>query len=313
MRIYNRQQLGGARVWGIVMRCIIVGGLAWVMLAACSAPSPGQESKDVLAQQLKAAKDNWALVEAGDAAISESTHLILFGPKSLERRLKEIGGNLEKSYSLALKQLQLEPKEELWSGKLTVYLLANREQFTSFIRRIEKRRLEDDEVGSHSIEGDTPHAVAGPPRTKQDLSLEMQAAAQVANALLRKKAGAKTPLPVWLIAGFGRATAWRTWPTDKTVAAERKLAQALVAGKNRSATDVWENMLESEEAGVLRASMAEFIAYGPGAGKLVALLHGFKPEENQENRTTEQALESAGLDARTVAERWRVWVMRGGK
>jgi hypothetical protein len=295
------------------MRWITVGGLTLVVLAICSARSPGQESKDVLAQQRKAAKDNWALLEAGDAAISESTHLILLGPKSLERRLKEIGGNLEKSYSLALKQLQLDPKEELWSGKLTVYLLANREQFTSFIRRIEKRRLEDDEIGSHVIEGETPHAAASPPRTKQDLSLEMQAAAQVASALLRKKAGAKTPLPVWLTTGFGRATAWRTWPTDKGVAADRKLAQALVAGKNRSAADVWENMLEPEEAGVLRASMGEFIAYGPGAGKLAALLNGFKPEENQESRTTEQALESAGLDARTVGERWKVWVVRGGK
>jgi hypothetical protein len=288
---------------------LAVLGSASLMSVALQA----QEEAEKLAAQKKAARDNWALLEAGEAASQETEHLFILAPKSMERRLKEVGGNLEKSYGMAAKAVLTKPKEELWAGKLTVYLIPEREQFTTFARRVEKRRLEEDESGSHSVDGDLPHAAAGPARVKGDPSLEHQAAAQIAAAILQQKAGAKVPLPEWLVLGFGRATVWRVAPTDKTVIGDRRLVKSFIVGKKRTAADVWNGTLESEEAGVLRASLAEFLAYGPGAAKFPALLSGFKPAENQESRTIAQALESAKLDPKAIEARWGAWALGSGK
>jgi hypothetical protein len=277
-------------------------------------PVRAQDAAHKLAAQRKAAGDNWGMLEAGEAASHETEHLLLMAPKTMERRLKEIGASLEKSYALAVKAVQLKPKEELWQGKLTVYLLPERQQFTTFVRRIETRRLNEDESCTYAVASDVPHVSASGPRAKSDLSLEFQAAVQVAAALMQKKAGAQVPLPAWLVAGFGRATVWRAAPTDKTVVSDRRLSRAGVVGKKRTPSDVWgESTLEGEEASVVRASLAEFLAYGPGASKFTALLDGFKPGENMDSRTIEQALESAKIDAKAIEARWGPWVAAGSK
>jgi hypothetical protein len=72
-------------------------------------------------------------------------------------------------------------------------------------------------------------------------------------------------------------------------------------------------MVDSEESAVLRASLAEYLAYGPGAAKFPTLVVGFRPGENQESRTTEQAMESAGIDAKVVEARWGAWALGSGK
>lgn len=293
------------------MRWLMVGVIGLTVLGVEAAQGP--ENADMVAEQKKAARDNWALLEAGDAASHETEHLLIFAPKTFDKRLSAIGTTLEKSFGLAVKALQIKPKDDLWAGKLTVYLLNDREQFTAYVRRIDKRRLAEDEMGSHFVDGEIPRAAGSPARTKVDLSLENQAAAQIAAALLQKKAGAKVLLPEWLLVGFGRATVWRAAPSDKAVGADRKLAQALVTAKKRTAQDVWGGTLEAEESGVLRASLAEFLAYGPGASKFPALVAGFKPGENQESRTIEQAMTSAGVDAKQVEARWAPWLLRGSK
>jgi hypothetical protein len=284
-----------------------------ILISICPSPSWADEAASKESGQLKVALDNWAALDIGGAVSYEAEHLIIVGPKALERRLKEIGGNLEKNFALAVKALQLKPNEDLWPGKLTVYLLPERDNLTTFIRRIEKRRVEEDEAGSQSVDSEIPHAAAGPPRAKTDPSLEQQAGIQIAAAVLQKKAGAKVLLPDWLPAGFGRATVWRALPADKAVATERKLAKAFIAGRKRTPNDVWNNLVEREEAGVLRASLAEFLAYGPGAAKFPALVIGFRPGENQESRTFEQALESAGLESKVIEARWAAWALGSGK
>jgi hypothetical protein len=271
-----------------------------------------QDEPDKSAERLKGAIAVWDSLEVGAAAKHETEHLLIVAPKGLDRRLKEIGGNLEKHYAPAFKALQAKP-EELWSGKLIVYLFSERDHFTSFVRRIEKRRLEENESGSQQVDREHPHAAAGPPRAKNEPGLEVQAAMQVAAALLQKKAGAEVPLPEWLPAGFSRATVWRTLPADKSTASDRKLARTFIAARKRTAPEVWNNMVDSEESGVLRASLADYLAYGPGAAKFSAFVKGFKPGENQESRTTEQAMESAGLDVKAIEARWGAWALGSGK
>jgi hypothetical protein len=268
-------------------------------------PAHADEASEKLDAQKKAAQENWDGLEIGPASTMETAHLLVYAPKSYEKKHKEIGTSLERYFDQACKPLGYE-KGAPWPGKLAVYLLPEREDFTKFVRRVEKRRVEAEDAGSHWVEDDLPHAVAGPPRTRTDPSLEGQAGEQVATALMVKKAGARVPLPGWLLTGFGRATGYRIRPTDKAVLDERKKTAALVR-KGHKANEIWGTTLEADDAPLLEASLADFLSYGPGQSKFVALLDAFKPEENQEKKTTEQALEGIGLPVDRLNTRWREW------
>jgi hypothetical protein len=278
--------------------------LAFTLLLLPAAPALADDDK--LAAQKKTAQENWDTLGLGDPAHLETAHLLIHAPKSYEKRVKEIGAALERHYEQARKALGYDTEEPL-PGKVAVYLLPEREQFTAFVRRVEKRRLQPEDAGSHQVEGDFPHVAAGPPQAKTDAPVEGQAGEQLARAVLVKKAGVRTPLPLWLTAGFGRATTYRASPRDRVVAEERKRAAALLAKNRWTAGDVWGGTLGDEEAAVLQASLADFLAYGPGASKFAEFVEGFRPEEGQERRTTEQALESANLTIDRVSKIWREW------
>jgi hypothetical protein len=253
-----------------------------------------------------AAKTNWAQIDGGEPAFHETDHVLICAHKSYEKRLKDIGISMEKYLAQIKKVLQFEAKDEPIAGKVTVYLFSEREQFTSFVRRVEKRQLDPDESGSHGFQTGMPHVAAVPPKIKRDLGVENQLPAQLAEGLLSKRAGKDAELPGWLVSGFGRASVWRGNPA--TFGRERTQAATLVSRNKRKAGDVWGGSLEAEEADLVRASLVDYLAYGPGASKFIAFLEGFRPGENMATKTTAQALEAAGIMADRLDRAWRGWL-----
>lgn len=277
---------------------------AVVLLLAVVAAGAADDADAKLAAQKKKAQQDWAQLEAGEPAHHETEHLLVFASKPLEGKLKDIAAVLEKHYTTAAEVLALDPQKELWPGKLTVYLFVERDEFTSYIRRVARRRLDAEETGGHAVAGEFPHVFAGPPRTKQAVNLELYAAEELAVALMQRKAGPRTPLPEWLLRGFGRATTWRVGPREPATTSARRDAIQLVNGKKRTAQQVWSGSLVPEEAVVLQPTLADLLAYGPGRSRFPALLAGFRPEEGQERRSTEQALEAAGLKPDRLEKVW---------
>jgi hypothetical protein len=291
------------------MRGPLVGVLAVVgILLGGAAPAADDAAAKLVEKQKQAAEENFAQLDAGEGAVIETAGLLVCGPKPLAARLRQVAPTLQKHHDLARKALAISPKEDLWKGKLTVYVLPEREQFTTFIRRIEKRRLDAEDVGSLDLDGDTPHVAGGPPRTREEPSAEGQAGEQVARAVLTAKAGLTTPLPAWLLVGFGRATAYRASPS--AFSRERALASRLVTDKKRTARDVYAGSLDDEEMYALRGSLADYLAYGPGAARFPAFVGGFRPGEGQASRTTEQALDAAAVKPDVLDTKWREWVPR---
>ena len=76
----------------------------------------------------------------------------------------------------------------------------------------------------------------------------------------------------------------------------------------RKASDVWGGNLDVEEATVLRASLVDYLAYGPGASKFIPFLEGFRPGENMATKTTAQALEATTIMADRLDRAWRGWL-----
>ena len=285
------------------------GLLAATVLLAAGAATRADPAADAVAAQKKSAEENWEQLDAGPAAHLETRHLLVYAPKAMEKRLRDAGTLLEKHYDLARAALRYGPTEEAWPGKLTVYLLADPGQLVTFIRRVEKRRPDGDETGSAGGPDRQPHAAAAPPEMKNQPSLEARAGEQVAGALLVHKAGARNPMPGWLVAGFGRATTHRAMPRDRTVLDERRRAAALA--RAWSAHDSWQSGgLEPADAPVLQASVADYLAYGPAKDRFEALVFGFIAEAgmNMGAVPPADAFKAAGLDADAVDRGWKAWV-----
>jgi hypothetical protein len=203
--------------------------------------------------------------------------------------------------------LKEEDKGEVLPGRVAVYLFAEREHFTAFVRRIEARRLLPEETSSFQAADDKLHVAASPPRNKQGWPVEIQAGEQVASLLLARRAGVKTPLPDWLASGFGRATYYRVAPRDKLVLADRQFAANL--SRKRQPSDIWDGKIDADEADALQGSLVDFLAYGPASRVFPKMVTSFAPEENMERKTALQAFDAAGLKPDRIAKSWKAWAL----
>jgi hypothetical protein len=282
---------------------IVVGAVALLAVLSGVATAQEERAKQVL-QQKKAGQAAWKSLEAGEAAFAETKDLLIFAPKAVQPRLKLIGALLEKYHDQAIKATGLDPKEG-YPGKITIYLLSDKEQLTAFARRVEKRRPMAGETGSFQALDERLHAAAFAAVRKPPVPVEARAGEMLAALVLQRKAGRATALPDWLLTGFGRATSYQVSPREKFVVEDLKQSKAL--RKKREASAVWGGTLEAEEADALGASLAEFMAYGPGRKRFARFVDGFKPGENMATKTTPQALEEAGLTPEKVAKAWKNW------
>lgn len=283
------------------------GALLAVAVAVAVAGAAGADPESSASELRKKAEAHWANVEAGKSATHETKHFVLLASEGMAGKLKDVGELLEKQHDKAKEALKFEPKEddkgEVLPGKVAVYLFPERSNFTSFVRRIEARRLLPEETGSFQASDDKLHVAVGPPRGKQGWPVEMQAAQEVASLMLQRRAGTRTPLPEWLVTGFGRATYYRVAPRDKLVLADRGLAANL--SRKRNPADIWDGKTDADEADALAGSLADFLAYGPGEKAFPKFVMGFTPEENQPRRTTGQAFQAADLKPDKVAAGWK--------
>jgi hypothetical protein len=284
------------------------------ILVLIGGPPPGRAQSDKeksaarVAELRKAAQKAWDAIEGGDLAMLETRHLLIVAPKAQEGKLKNAGGLLEKYFETAATGLGLDRKKDLPEGLVTIYLLADREQVATFARRIETRRPASGETGSFSAADDRLHAVGAPAPGKIPLSAETRAGEQLAALLASRKAGVRTPLPDWVLAGVGRATTYRVAPRDPITMVQRKQIRALA--RVRNASTLWAGTVEVEEADALAGSVMDFLAYAAGTKFIGKFLVGFQPGENAPTKTVEQALTAAGSSGEKVDKAWKVWASK---
>ncbi len=279
-------------------------GVAAAVLALTAALVRADDPADKTAARKQTAEAAWTTAGAGDFATWETDHLLIYAPKDWGKRLKELGTLLEKQYAQAKSALGYDDKTDPLPAKATVFIFAERDHFTAFVRRVDKQRLDSDDAAAFNAEDDALHVAAGPARSKADLGQEGEAAEQLAALMLARKAGLKTILPGWLSDGFGRATYYHAAGGPKTASDRREVAAWSAKG---SAKDIWNGAIDAEKASALEGSLADYFAYGPASSKFAELLKGFTPEENVARQTTEHALDAAGLTPDRIEKSWKTW------
>lgn len=252
------------------------------------------------------AADLWKKMNAGPFHVHESKRIILVVPKSMEIKAKDIATNLEKHQEVAMKPMGFDEENLPWAGKILVFLLPDREHFAGFVRKVEKRSPMKEENSAFGYIENVPHLAATTAKGKEPVPAEVEAFMEISGAVLRSRAGQKTPLPDWIPDGFGRAVRWRVLGgNNKSVQAARR--KVLLASKNvKSLGDLW-NYNDAELGPLFQASLMEYLTFGPQAAKVTSFVKAFSPDDNGDSKSPEQALEVAMIIPGQIVASWRSW------
>jgi hypothetical protein len=289
----------------LVLATVIAAGVALL-----NTPSKAQDAKAVFAKQKEAVVANLKIADLPKATVTETDNFFVVGAVAQEKG-KVLGALLEKVVPVARKGLQYDSKEEVWKGKLAVYYLPESRDFKSFIRSAIMIRPEG---VYYDVRSETPLVVDPVEISGKATEADQFAntATIVAGAYLKAR-GTTANIPEWLRIGFGRATAFRAEGlTSKRYQSYKSQAKTAVGGgKTGTAAAISDLWAETKpvNADLLAASLVEYMAYGPGSANFIKLVYGFRPDENGNSPSVEQALEAAGWkDIPMLETNWRKWV-----
>src|SRR4051794_7772236 len=97
---------------------LLIGGLA-------GGADEKAERAEKVAKQKKKAEDIWGELTNNTPKVAETANMLIFGGNAMpEQRLKALGELLEKELVMMRGVMQMDAKEELCPGKLSVHLFA---------------------------------------------------------------------------------------------------------------------------------------------------------------------------------------------
>ena len=281
------------------------------LLLALASPTRAADDEEI-AKQKETIAANVKKIELPKVAVQETADFFVVSALP-DARAKQLGEALQKAYALSVKALKFEGEERPWKGKLAVYVFPDKDNYRSFVRLVEQRRPESDETSSVSVRSETPHIALFTTKGEATGAIEAEAAAQVAAAVLGRKAGATAKLPAWFQEGFGKIVQLRGDP--KAFGAYRaKVRPLLYEAKGKPSAvklkDVWENP-DVRERPLVAASLLEYLVFGPGAEKFPMLLGGFRPGEGNLEPNMPAAIKAAGMNADNLERAWKKWIVTG--
>jgi len=271
---------------------------------------------DPLKAQKVAAADAMKRVGADKAAAAE-TDAILLTTTYPESKAPALAAAGQKGYDSAVKLLKVTEPAKLWPGKLTVFVLPVRNNYSSFVRLIVNGRPEASEFRRVNSLTDAPFVLVGvePGTTATDANLAETVSRAAAETVLRRKFGTRTtstPLPYWLTEGFDTVAVARADGNAAKLAALRAKQRAAFSRRvvgTFKVGDVW-GADRGKNQDVIEASFVEFLLTD-GEGVFDKFAAAYKPGEGGQPGTTATALDAvmwkddAALDAK-----WKAWMLK---
>lgn len=222
---------------------------------------------------------------------AETEHLFVFATVP-SAKIKPLAELAEKSFVFTAKSLKVEKPDELFAGKLPVFVIADRKPYVALIQALENRRPEQSDTFEIKTRGDVPFVAVGVGigSIPNDTELASLAAQWTAAAVLNKKLGTDPgafDLPEWAELGFGKIAALRAENNQVKVAAYRTKAKSLVNGRVRGAVKLTDacSGTKGREHELLVMSVVDYLAFGPDPDKFTQLMAGFKKSDTNQNPT----------------------------
>ena len=292
--------------------------IAICLIASCGfQPAIAQVSKEAQAKTQKSlAQETLKKAELAKITAAESAELMLFTSLP-ETRAKAVVTGAQKAFDAAQKVLKFDEKERLWPGKLTVYHLPERRDFTVMKRMLLPESGDKFSKTFIRVRGTEPFILlgtdAGAKQTDAETVEDLGEA--VAEAMLSHKAGVNPgtfDLPGWIRSGFGKAMVLRAeGNTAKFVAHRNKVKLLFVKAKlpTFKASDAWSGM-STKDSDTLTTSLVEYLLFGMEAGKFDQFIAAQKPDEQGNLPGIEKALEALELKPDTLDAAWKAWVAK---
>ncbi len=293
-----------------LFRLSLAASLAIAVSAVALADKRDDETK-----KQKAAGEGYLKSAKLTAAFVETNDLLVYGTIP-EDKAKPLAAAMQKSYAAAVKVLKVESSDKLWPGKLSAFVFADTRQYKSFSLLALKRSPERLETNTSDLKADVPYVLDGIVLGEKptDMEVLVEASALVAAAVLVKHTGSGgDKLPEWMQLGFGHAAFLRSEGNSARLTAHKAKVKALYAktqGKAFKVATVTGGQANADSE-LLGTSLAEYMAFGPGAAKFPMVLTGLRPTDEQPNPTFDTALAAAEWKWEALEPAWQRWVTTG--
>ncbi len=249
-----------------------------------------------------------AVLPNEEPVIAEGKNIVILTPKSSGKRAQEWVTLAEKHRELAIQTLDLD-ESDTQEAKLGIFLWATPDQFKNYLRRVEKRSPEKDDIVEINSNDWVLRAAATVGPVKDGILSDHRAGELAAAMMVGRKAKKANKIPEWLILGFGHATTLKIAKQNLKPLMEerRKVAQM---SKKWNGWQVICGDANGPEASVLQASAVYYLAFGPSASKFPKFVEGYQLDDNNNTRSLDQVLEFSGVEKDTFSTGWQKWATR---
>ena len=243
-----------------------------------------------------------------EPVIVEGKNLVILTPKATGKRAQEWVALAEKHRELAIQTLDLD-ESDTQEAKLGIFLWATPDQFKNYIRRVEKRSPNKDDIVEINSEDWVLRAAATVGSVKDGILSDHRAGDLAAAMMVARKAKKANKIPEWLILGFGRATTWKiAKQTLKPLIEERR--KVAFMSKKWNGWQVLCGDANGPEAPAMQASAVYYLAFGPTASKFPKFVEGYQLDDANNTRSLDQVLEFSGIEKDSFSTGWQKWAVR---
>lgn len=289
--------------------------LLLIGLTLAAGPARGADDDKAVEAQKAAATANLTKAGLKKVATVETANLIVVSSLT-EAKAKGMADAAQKVFTFARTALKLEEKDAIAPGKLTVVVLGDPREYSSYIRIVTQARPDGKDWFSINTRGDTPTAsiVLENGDKLKDAEAQATVSGIVAAALLNKKAGTNSttgPLPEWVQLGFGKLMVAKA-AGGAAMTDYRTKSKALVTGKAKTvvrAADVWGGV-KFKDSDLAAASLVEYMMYGTEGDKFFQFVAAFKPDETTAAPTVASALAAAEWKPDALEVGWKIWASK---
>lgn len=232
----------------------------------------GQMTHEELAQaRVNDAQRNWRLANPDVTPDQvETANFLLMGNVG-EDRLREIGDVAEKLVPRLASIFKLPADKPLLKGRLTIFVVNRRFEYSEFGRMVERREMPGSQRGHFRFTITDAYACIYPPQVEGEGSLEPLIAEQIAGVLVESCG----EVPEWFSQGSAWEVASRFGPKDR-LTLDRDNYVSGAASKMTKADDFLTGKLTPLDASVLNYSFAKFLMGRSNSARYQQLLNALK-------------------------------------
>jgi hypothetical protein len=241
-------------------------------------------------------------------AAVETDGLRLVGSISNEQA-EVLAASLQRIYQSSRAALNYRADDSLWTGKLTVVVVSDPQQFNAIYQRLAGEPPAAGQTSAFNTEGDIPYLIISPPPNLRpgDFDPSRTAAELMAAAVLNQRAGTPGTLPAWLTVGFAEGMIARAAEDPRAMSVHRNaMRNAVLRERTTVLADAWTGP-RTPGNNLVSAAFIEYLMARTTPAQFDRFLAAFQQREGQPPPTLDAVLRTLPLSRVSMETDWKIW------